>query len=150
MNTQTTNSMHVPLLIAGIAAILFSTVAMAIVPIIGWFQSSFEGFDGSSAQEQLPETLAAPLSVAPSGTGKARVKARCDECGVIESMRRVAAVGHAPAIYEITVRLGDGSTHVLSDASPANWRPGERFNLIGGGNRHEMMAGSSKHSRAGG
>ena len=63
------------------------------------------------------------------------MKARCDECGVIESTREVAAVGKSPAIYEITVRLGDGLTHVLSDASQANWRPGERIKLIGGENQ---------------
>jgi hypothetical protein len=144
MNTQALKSMHMPLSVAGIAAILFSTVAMAIVPIMEWFHGSLEGSDGIVTQGQLPETIAVPP--APSGAGKARVKARCDECGVIHSMRRVAPVGNSPAIYEITVRLGDGSTHVLSDASPANWRPGERINLIGGGNRHEMMAGSSKHN----
>ena len=135
MNMQIPQPMHVPLLIAGIAAILFSAVAMAIVPIIRSFHSSFEGGDGIFAQEQLTETSAAALSIVPSGTGKARVKARCEECGVVESMRRVAAVGNSPAIYEITVRMRDGSTRVSSDASPANWHPGERIILIGGGNQ---------------
>ena len=125
--------MHMPLLIAGISAILFSTVAMAIVPIMGWLQGSLEGFNGSSTQAQMRAASAAILPVAPSPAGKVRVRARCDECGVIESTRRVDTVGNSPAIYEITVRLGNGSKRVLSDASPANWRPGERTILIDGG-----------------
>ena len=51
---------------------------------------------------------------------------------MIESTRRIAPVGSAPAVFEITVRLGDGTTRVLSDASPASWRPGERTILIEG------------------
>ena len=132
MNLQTPKPTQAPLLIAAVAAILFSTMAMAIAPITGWFHSSFEGVDGIVAQEKLPQTPAVSLS--PSSAGEARVKARCDECGVIDSMRRVAAAGFSPGFYEITVRLGDGSIHVLSDASPANWRPGERIILIGGAN----------------
>jgi len=34
----------------------------------------------------------------------------------------------------VTVRLSDRSTQVFSDSNPANWRPGERVILIGGGN----------------
>ena len=132
MNTQIPKSIHVPLLIAGIAAILFSAAAMAIVPGMGWFHTPLEGVDSIVAQEQLAETPAAPL--APLGAGKARAKARCEACGVIESMRRVAPGGISPAIYEITIRLGDGSTRVISDASPATWRPGERMTLIDGAN----------------
>ena len=135
MNMQSQKSMRAPLLIAGIAALLFSGVAMTTVPVTGWFRSSFEDSAGISAREPLTETPAAPPSVAPAGAGKARAKVRCEECGVIESMRRVSAVGNSPAINEITVRLGDGSTHVLSDARPANWRTGERINFIRGGNR---------------
>ena len=115
--------------ITGIATILICTAG--IVPITGWFHSSPEGSDDISAQGSVPDTTVAAF--APSGAGEARVKARCDECGVIESMRRIAPVGQLPAMYEITIRMGDGSTDVLSDARPANWRPGERIKLIRGG-----------------
>jgi outer membrane lipoprotein SlyB len=37
--------------------------------------------------------------------------------------------------YEFTVRLADGSSRVLNDASPARWRSGERVILIDGANR---------------
>ena len=130
MLTRPPKSMHMPLMIAAIAAILFTAVAMASLPIMGWLHASFKSIDRIFAQERTPE---AALSAATSGAGQARVKARCDECGVIDSMRRIDAVGDTPASYETTIRFGDGSTRVLRDASPPNWRPGERINLIGGG-----------------
>ena len=121
-----------PLLMTGIAAILLGALAMTIVPIAAWPHGSSDFLDGISAPAQASETSAATLTVAQSGDGQARVKSKCDECGVIQSMRRVAAVGNSPATYEITVRLRDGTTRVNSDASPANWCPGERMILIGG------------------
>ena len=135
MNTQASKHMHVhvPLLITAIAAIMLSIVAIAIVPVIGWFHGSFEGFDRIFTHEQLPETPAAPIWVDASRAGHAQVKARCDECGIVESMRQFAPEENSPAIYEITVRMRDGSTRVLSDTNPANWRPGERIVVIGGG-----------------
>ena len=129
---QAPKSMRLPLLVAGIAAVLFSTLAMTIVPSERWFHSSLEGVDGFFAQEQLPETRKVLFSAAPSNIGETRVKARCDKCAVIESMRWLTPVGNSPAIYEITVRLRDGSTRVLSDPSPANWGIGEHMILIGG------------------
>ena len=135
MNMQIPKSMHVPPLSAGITAIVFSIGVMTIVAITGWFHSSFEGSGGISAREQLPAIPRALRWVATSGASHTRAKARCDECGVVESMRRVAPVGNSPALYEITVRMRDGSTRVSSDASPANWRPGEGIILIGGDNQ---------------
>jgi len=34
--------------------------------------------------------------------------------------------------YSIIVRMADGSSRVLTDASPASWRPGERVIVIAG------------------
>ena len=137
MNAQIRKSMHGPLVTGGIATMVFvfSTVAMTMVPGSGSVPGSFEGVGGIFAQEELPETPVAELPVARSGAGGARLRARCDECGVIESTRRVAPVGNLPAIYEITVRLRNGSTHVLSDASQPTWRIGERTILIAGVDR---------------
>jgi hypothetical protein len=57
----------------------------------------------------------------------------CDACGVIQAIRRVdAADGHAPT-YEITIRLRDGSTRTNRNATPGNWRAGDRIMLINGG-----------------
>lgn len=126
--------MLAPLVTGGIAAIVlvFSTVAMTTVPGNGRVHGWLERAGGSFAQERMPESPAADLPTAPSGAGEARARATCDGCGVIESTRRVAPVGNLPALYEITVRLRNGSTHVLSDASPPNWRIGERTILIAG------------------
>ena len=132
MNAQFPTTMHAPLLITGIAATLFSTAAMTVVTIAGWLPGSIESFDENFIHLQPPESSAALLSDFEPGVGQSRVKARCEECGEIESMRKVAAVGNSPTTYEITVRMRDGSTRVNSDASPANWRPGDRMLLIGG------------------
>lgn len=134
MNTHTVKSILVPLLIAGFAVALLGPVAAAIEPVIGWLHSPFEGLEEVFALEQLPEALAAPLRIAPAVPGQTRRKARCEECGVIDSIRRVAAVDNLPEFYEITIRLGDGSMHVVADASLPNWRPGARIKFIDGGN----------------
>ena len=82
----------------------------------------------------------------------ARRKKRCDECGLIESIRETE--GHGEAIHsaaagrpaaenrsrapaksagrEITVRLEDGSSRVIVDMNPGKWRRGERVIVIGG------------------
>jgi hypothetical protein len=82
----------------------------------------------------------------------ARRKKRCDECGLIESIRETE--GHGEAIHsaaaggpaaenrsrapvksagrEITVRLEDGSSRVIVDMNPGKWRRGERVIIIGG------------------
>jgi hypothetical protein len=82
----------------------------------------------------------------------ARRKVRCDECGLIESIRETAGHGDAiphraaggpvaknrsatpvkSASREITVRLEDGSRRVIIDANPAKWRLGERVIVING------------------
>jgi len=124
--------MQLPALITGIAAILFSTVAMTKAPIAGWSSASFAGSDEISTPQQLHETLAVQPAISPSGAHKARMKPKCNECGVIESMRRLTPEGNSPAIYEIKVRMRDGSTRVNREANPANWRPGEHILLLGG------------------
>ena len=63
MNTQIQKSIHLPLMVAGAAAILLSSVAMAIVPIAGWLQNSAASVDAIVVQEQLPEIPAAPPAV---------------------------------------------------------------------------------------
>jgi hypothetical protein len=66
-------------------------------------------------------------------------RVKCPECGVVESARELATERNAEAgptplrRYEITLRMKDGSSHHFVDASPANWRPGQRIILISGG-----------------
>jgi len=130
---KTLKSMRVPLLAAGIAAVLFSTLAFAHVPIARWIQSTF-GPDAVVAQEHAAEASAALQDEMPVPAA-APARARCEDCGIIQSVRTVAAVGKSPALYETTVRMANGEMHVLSDENPATWHRGERIKLIGGRNR---------------
>src|SRR6185369_1970864 len=107
--------------------IVFSTVAMANVPIATWLDAAPQHAQRLViAQEPVPEA-AAPMV-------KARSRARCASCGVVQAIRRVDAAGDAPASYEFTVRLRDGSIRLISDASQAKWRAGDNIMLIGGAN----------------
>ncbi len=62
-------------------------------------------------------------------------KRRCPHCGWIESKREVvpsSADPRAPATYEYTVRMADGSSSVFVEALPTSWRLRERLIVIGG------------------
>lgn len=135
-----------PLLITGIAIILFSIAGFA--RMMGW------GANWTADSGDVPAldwTAPAPVPIA----GKARAKARCAECGEVVSMREIerhdedyspAAAGGATAStgdrirvkaarsYEITVRMADGSSRVIDDANPARWRTGQRLIVIDGTN----------------
>ena len=115
-----------PLLGAGFAFLVVIAIAVGTAPLAGWFQTSDrEVAGGTGGTEQQKETEDSP---ATSPVTETRSKARCKVCGIIESTRQVGGV------HEVTVRLSDRTTHVFSDSNPANWRPGERIILIGGGN----------------
>lgn len=131
MNIPIPKSMQLPALITGVGAILFSTVAMTKGPLAGNAHLSVADLNGNSAPAQLRDNAATPSVLAPSGTRKPRAKSKCEECGVIESMRQVSPEGDSPAIYEIKVRMRDGSIRVNRDANPANWRRGEHLILLG-------------------
>ena len=142
MNTQANTSLHLPLLVGGIAAILISGIA------IGSLAISAQGFNGIVASAQPPEAAAAPDIAAPGARAY-----KCTECGVIESTRKIEATDEKAGVnawdriglgnrgeterkpvrnYEITIRLRDGSMRVIRDAKPATWRHGERVTIIAG------------------
>lgn len=122
------------MVVAGIALVSLSVVAMTNVPP-GWFPSSFAGSDQTSAEEALPPLPAAVTAGAPGAEKSGRVNRKCRECGVVDSVRRIALTEIAPASYEVTVRMRDGATRVVSVASHGNWRLRERITLIGGENQ---------------
>jgi hypothetical protein len=62
----------------------------------------------------------------------ARVRRRCDTCGVVQAVRRIEHGGSTPASFEFTVRLRDGSTRTSTADSAAKWRSGDRVMFIGG------------------
>jgi len=104
MKTQAEKSSWLPLLITGIAIVLFSTAGIA--RMLGWSLSSTGDSDD--------------IEVSATSDGGARP--RCPECGMIVSTRS----------NEITVRMADGSSRVFEDANPARWRTGERLIVIAG------------------
>ncbi|NPC59201.1 hypothetical protein [Caenimonas soli] len=103
-----------------VAAVVFSTVAMANVPSMGWWQGAVAA-EAPAVSVPFPEVATA-----------ARARAVCESCGVVETIRRFEPVGELPAGYELTVRMRDGSTRVSSLANAAKWHTGDRIMLIGG------------------
>ncbi len=178
--------------IAGIALTLFCAVGIAAV--MGWIPSSMGGpSDKAALDQQSANTVpaaapkahraaaapAAPVAhIAPAHVAAA---ATCAECGVIESVREIAAKGQGSGLgavgggvvggllgnqvgggrgqdvmtvvgvvggalagnevekrvkatksYEITVRLDDGSSRVIREASMPTWRTGDKVKLVNG------------------
>ena len=111
--------------------IVFSTVAMANVPVAIWLDGAPKHAQRLvPAHEQVPDT-AAPVRQRAVNAGE---RARCAACGVVQAIRRIDAAGDTAETYEFTVRLRDGSIRVSSDASQAKWRAGDSIILIGGVN----------------
>lgn len=102
------------------AAVVFSTLAMANVPSTSWWQ------------EAVPEEARAVSAPVREGGKAAGVRAACEACGVVETIRRFEPVGGLPAGWELTVRMRDGSSRVSNIASSAKWHTGDRIMLIGG------------------
>jgi len=142
MNTRANKPLHLPLLVAGIAAILVSGIALASLAISG------QGFTGRTASAE-------PAAAAPAVAASGARSYRCAECGVIESTREIEASAdkhgvnasgrlavcnksglgrNAARKHEITVRLPDGSMRVITDAKSAKWKHGEAVTIIAGVN----------------
>jgi hypothetical protein len=80
-----------------------------------------------SACEPLPASSQQPEQMGGESYAELR--------GWIESKREIAplsADARAPASYEYTVRMGDGSSHVFREEMPGSWRLGERLIFIKG------------------
>ncbi|HET9405377.1 MAG TPA: hypothetical protein VFO57_12415 [Burkholderiales bacterium] len=144
MKAQAGKSPYLPLLVTGIAIVLFSTGGIA--RMMGWIPDAIGYSGGNLAPAQaLPVPVADGIPFTP----------RCPECGMIASVREIgtngedsgpAATGEAGADngsgetvtttrnFEITVLMAGGSNRVLYLSNPANWRPGQRMILIDGAN----------------
>jgi outer membrane lipoprotein SlyB len=101
METQANKSPHTLFWIAGIAVTVFS--AAGIAAIMGWIPTSTSSVGESIAvtkQQTSPAKNAterahtAPVQVA----GNTSVKAKCAECGVIESVREINTKGEGSGI----------------------------------------------------
>ena len=142
MSTHANISLYRLLLVGCIAALLVSGVAIASLAI------SSLGFQRIFAAAGPGDEAAAPANMAPEVRAHSH---RCPECGVIESTHEIKALDKKRGLdasdriaagnlselenkpvrkYETTVRMQDGSMHVITDTDLARWRPGERVMLI--------------------
>jgi hypothetical protein len=127
--------------IAFIAVMLFGVVG--ITRVMGWSPNPAEG------SGDLPALDGAGLETASAD----RAGARCPGCSMIVSMRKIESHDEAagPGLadygtsrdatrtgsasgYEIVIRMADGSSRAIHQASPAKWRPGEWVIVIDGAN----------------
>lgn len=122
--------------LGAVAAIMLLTFGIAAV--WAWSPNSADATEVALATDNFP---------AQSEVNEL-VRTKCEECGVVESTRMIDQNNEGPGenagryemtrkskISEITVRMSDGASHVFTDASPANWRPGERVIIIEGATR---------------
>ena len=148
MRTHFQRPARAALWIAGTFIGLFAVLGVAaIAPSVPAARDAMSGGDPPAAARAAADRTDDARTGAPEArAGAARVaaaasvRARCPECGVVESIRQigrdgaddgaVAADDAAANGYEITVRLRDGSRTVFSEASPGTWRLGSRVLVI--------------------
>lgn len=167
MRTHFQRPARAPMWIAGISIGLFA--AMGIAAIARSISVSYADIPHANAPAAR-DAASGVANGAGAGTAQAQVegapvaagvrnRARCPECGVVESIRQIARSGdtggHAAGAgrvarrasskgsgsamaadgattngYEITVRLRDGSKTVFNEPSPRSWQPGSRVLVI--------------------
>ena len=150
MKTAPRKNPLVPLLVAWVAVVVFGSASVAhmldgqsgsprsVAPLAG----------AALAPAKSPGIASAKDAAALPEAGRVRVtpdtKPRCAECGVVESMREIDAAaagidrrggtGTLPAKlakrYELTLRMGDGSRHIIASAGKGGWKVGERVIAI--------------------
>lgn len=85
-----------------------------------------------SAGTVEPSATESSSSAGARSVEPAPARARCPGCGVVESIRPLAASAGQPSGYEFTVRLRDGSARVSRTDGPGSWRVGDRIILMSG------------------
>lgn len=144
---------HLPLLNKGIAVTLLGIFLIAAV--MAWMPTSSGLADVKLSFEKLlaPSVGVEAQTLPASSENDAHVRLKCAECSVVESIREIEQnndeidpgaangiskdglneiPGKSTKNYEITVRMKDGSSRVLVETTPVNWRPGERVVFIEG------------------
>lgn len=115
-----------PLLLLVVVLVLVVLVvggaALARAPLLEWMDRAVvNDLPGQRVRgnplDELPRVAVNPL---------------CEVCGIVDSMREIPAQGDQPARHEVTVRLRDGSMRVNENATPGQWRKGDRIMLLGG------------------
>ena len=142
MGTHFQRPARAALWLAGISIGLFALLGIAaIAPSVRDSHDAIPDGDPPAGTAEV-QVEASPVAAA------ARIRVRCPECGVVESIRQIGRSGADPVAggasdpaiaaddtadngYEITVRLRDGSRTVFTEASPRTWRLGSRVLVIG-------------------
>ena len=171
MHTQCKLSPGPPVWIAGLTVCVLA--ALGTIAVVRWIPASHANIPVEIAStttgtepNQLHDALAEDTQVLPAiprASTNLRNRARCSDCGIVESMRRIersgeigghdavgvtiaggvssSAPGSAIAAnaktgpgYEFTVRFRDGSTTVFNQASPHTWQLGSRVVVVGRSN----------------
>lgn len=130
MNSQTGTIQRFPPLVGAVAGILLSFGLLALLPVGSWIERVGTAAGTASGAVNARDVREPPQVAAPAAAAAVRTRAKCEGCGVVESVREIVSDGQSPAVFELTVRLRDGSTRVTSVSNPAQWRPGERTILI--------------------
>ena len=125
--------------IGGVAAILLVIFGIAAIWARGPSSTSTSTSSNVTGLASATENFQAQSEV------DELVRVRCEECGVVESIRMIEqsdeGTGEKKGRYEmtrkskiseVTVRMSNGASHLFTDASLANWRPGERVIIIAG------------------
>ena len=98
---KTSQSLHPLAWIVGIAVILFSFAGVAA--IMGWIPTSIGGAGDVSVDKPVKKAAqpaAAKAKTPPPApvANSAPVRAKCDQCGVIESVREIAVSGEGSGL----------------------------------------------------
>lgn len=80
-------------------------------------------------QEAIAAAVATPATAAVL---KARARRGCKCWGELLDIRRIEASTTAPASFEFTVRMYDGSLHTTPSTTLGSWRVGDRIYVASG------------------
>lgn len=117
--------------IAGVAACLLA--ASGTVAIVGSIPPSYASIPDEDAPTQRAATQRGSEGARVGGpqANAALPQAAVSRRGVVESMRQIEPTGEVGP-QELTIRLRDGGTIVLNEATRRSWQPGNRVIVIGG------------------
>ena len=107
---------------------------LAVGAVVGAFGAVLAAF--ALWPDAAPAILSRPRLISPSGTQLhpqlSPPRARCETCGVIESIRMIEAKDGAAVSYEFAVRLPDGTLRYSRDPQAGRWQVGDSMQLLGG------------------
>ncbi len=156
MDTRTSDFLpRAPVALAAAIVLVFVT---AVALITGWFAPTLEQYRNASAAAARPvcnvcgvielvrevEPAGAPagISVVPLGTSRPApglyLSSGRGEGAAILLSAFGTAIASRPAgvraarVYEVAVRLDDGSVRVLRDTGVPGWKPGDRVKVMRG------------------